>query len=406
MTLSDRLRRIGALHGIAPAAPIPEPAPREELSGFLPCSNMYGTFLMSERLYPLEHAHGRHALQEALACEAGALGVLARDRSMGAFDVSRALFLDTETTGLSGGTGTVAFLVGVAGFEPGGFRVRQLFMRDFDEEPALLFHLSLLLEERTGIVTYNGKSFDVPLLATRFIANRLPAPELDLPHLDLLHTARRLWRHELSELTLASLERSVLAVMRTGDVPGMMIPALYFRFLTERRSDLLEPVFSHNLLDVLSLVSVLAAGARACRGEGERVGERYGVARTLDAMSAREEAVQAYRRALALCREPALERTVRKSLARALARLGNHDESAVEWRTLADRWDDLDALEALAKRAEHRTRDLAEASACVERALARLNSPIYRAVRTHDRRRAALLSRRERLHAKLARAGA
>ncbi len=404
MSLTDRLKRLGAVHRMAPVEPLPPREPAGDVAGFEPCANGFGTFLMRERFYPLTHAHGCHALGEALGCEEKTLGVLARDRRMGTFDVSRALFLDTETTGLSGGTGTVAFLVGVAGFEAGGFRVRQLFMRDFDEEPALLFGLSLLLSERTGLVTYNGKTFDMPLLATRFVANRLAVPELDLPHLDLLHAARRLWRHDLQEVTLGAVERSVLALVRTGDVPGMMIPALYFQYLTQRRAAALEPVFSHNLLDLLSLVSVIAAGARACRGEGRGAGEHYGVARTHDSMKSPGEAVEGYRRALAAATEEPLQRTIRKGLARALARAGRGDEAAAEWRLVSERWEDLEALEALAKWAEHRRRDLAMASELVERALAKLNSPLFRSIRAHDRQRAAFLLRRERLAAKQARA--
>jgi hypothetical protein len=409
----------------------PPPAPRslvsELLPGTVPCSNMHGSFLMREVSYSLEHVHGRFALGEMLACEPRVLELLARDRQLGSLDLTRAVFLDTETTGLSGGTGTVAFLVGLAAFEDGGLKVRQLFMRDFDEEAAMLHQLGLLLEGSSCLITYNGKSFDIPLLAGRYVANRARPPvELSLPHLDLLHPARRIWRDEFPEMSLGYLEKAMLGVQRGEDVPGALIPAMYVRYLTTRRASLMAPVLRHNELDVLSLASVLAAGARACRGDSERPGERFGVARTLDLMKSTEAAVAEYRRALALACSPAqqasgsragdpafdnpvrpecspaLERKIRKSLAKLLARMGEHDAAESEWHALADRWEDLDALEALAKKAEHRHRDLPGAIALVQRALARLTSPLMRGAPGQDRSRRAMHTRLARLQAKSA----
>jgi hypothetical protein len=372
------------------------------LAGTEPCLNLFGSFLLKERPYPAGHAHGDFLLKDCLDGQDPALGVLVHDAGLRGLDLTRAVFLDTETTGLSGGTGTVAFLVGLAGFDSGAFVVRQLFMRDFDEEPAMLHQLASLLEEASCLVTYNGKSFDLPLLAGRYIASRLPRPRfLELPHLDLLHAARRIWRHELPEMSLGYVERAMLGVHRGEDLPGALIPAMYVRYLLTRRAGLMEPVLRHNELDVLSLASVLAAGMRACRGEGSRAGERYGVARTLESMRSRAEAVETYRQALALASEPALERKIRKDLAAALARLGNHDEAEAAWLTVADRWEDLDALEALAKRAEHHHRAPGAAEAFVHRALARLNSPVLRNVGgSVARRRQALLTRLARLKVK------
>ncbi|MBI4872108.1 MAG: ribonuclease H-like domain-containing protein [Candidatus Riflebacteria bacterium] len=421
MSLVDRLRRMGALRGlVAPEAPEttadPETASggersqslavtgpdRELLPRTVTCTNMHGTFLLREADYGLEHVHGTFSLGRFLDCEQRTLEILARNRSLGNLDLSRAAFLDTETTGLSGGTGTIAFLVGLARLEDGVFRVRQLFVRDFDEETAMLYQLGLLLEGASCLVTYNGKSFDVPLLVGRYVANRLRGPDLyGMPHLDLLHSARRLWRHEFAELSLGCLERAMLGIERTGDVPGALIPALYVRYLTTKRADLMEPVLHHNELDVLSLATVLAAGARACRGEGERPGECYGMARTLDLLRETEEAAAGYRRALERVQEPALERRVRKDLAAVLARGGRFNESETEWAVVAEKWQDLDALEALAKAAEHRHRDFARAVALVKQALARLHSPLLRSVASQGKRRSAFQARLSRLERKL-----
>jgi len=169
------------------------------------------------------------------------------------------LFLDTETTGLSG-AGTIAFMVGVAFFDEQAFVVRQYFLRDHGDEAAMLLLLAGLLDERNVLVTFNGRSFDIPLLDTRYLMNRLDDRVWDLrqrPHIDLLPPSRRLWRSRLGSCSLGALEESLLGIHRTqDDVPGWAIPGLYMDYLRSGDASQLLRVFYHNQIDMLSMVSL------------------------------------------------------------------------------------------------------------------------------------------------------
>src|SRR5690606_37808519 len=160
-----------------------------------------------------------------------------------------------ETTGLSRGTGTYAFLVGVGRFVEGDFRLRQFFMRDYDDEYPMLEALRAELAEAEAIVTFNGRSFDWPLLETRSTMNRLRLPRL--PHLDLLYPARRLWRPIIGGCRLSELEGAVLGLERHDDVPGYLIPQLYFDFLQTGDATPLTGVLVHNRLDILSMAALV-----------------------------------------------------------------------------------------------------------------------------------------------------
>ena len=161
-------------------------------------------------------------------------------------DPGRWLFLDTETTGLAGGTGTYAFLVGIAWWEKGGLAVEQYFMRDYVEEPSLLLGLAARLAERRVLVTFNGKSFDWPLLQTRYRITRAALLEDPDAHLDLLHPARQLWSLRLKSVALSELERHVLGFERGYDIPSETIPQRYFEFLRGGPAEPVAEVFQHN----------------------------------------------------------------------------------------------------------------------------------------------------------------
>src|SRR5216683_8339048 len=162
-------------------------------------------------------------------------------------------FLDTETTGLAGGTGTCAFLVGVGRITPEGFRVRQFFMRDYGEEASVLDALARHLAPFRVLITYNGLTFDQPLLETRYRLNRARPPFARLEHLDLLFGARRLWKLRFESCRLVDLESQILGVEREGDLPGALIPYVYFEYLRTREAARLLPIFHHNAIDILSL---------------------------------------------------------------------------------------------------------------------------------------------------------
>jgi hypothetical protein len=173
-------------------------------------------------------------------------------------DKSSFAFLDTETSGLAGGTGTYAFMVGVGRYTEQGFQLIQFFMRDPLEEPALLLALEEFIAPCRTLVTFNGKSFDVPLLNTRYILQSWRSPFTDLTHIDLLHLSRRLWRDRLPSRTLSNLEVHILGAHRSEEeVPGWMIPQMYFEYLRDGDARPLRRIFYHNAMDVVSMAALL-----------------------------------------------------------------------------------------------------------------------------------------------------
>ncbi len=216
-------------------------------------------------------------------------------------------FLDTETTGLAGGSGTYAFLVGVGSIVRNGFQVRQFFMRDYAEERSTLSALEQYLSRFDVLITYNGRSYDQPLLETRFRMLRETPPFSRLAHLDLLYGARRLWKLRLEGCKLTSLEEQILGYQRQGDVPGHLIPQLYFDFLRGGQASRLMPVFQHNALDILTLAcltAIVPAAFRATDGEAlAHAGVRHGpdlagIARWLLAANECERALDFFKRAV------------------------------------------------------------------------------------------------------------
>ena len=146
------------------------------------------------------------------------------------FDIEKCLFLDTETTGLSGGAGTVAFLVGAGYVRRGRMTVEQFFMRDYSDEPDLLYRLRALMEQHNCVVTFNGRTFDMPLLQARFVMNRMrDYPELF--HLDLLSPTRRAWKMRIESCRLSNVEQRILGLTRENDLPGAQVPERYFQYL-------------------------------------------------------------------------------------------------------------------------------------------------------------------------------
>ncbi|RKH40255.1 hypothetical protein D7X12_21375 [Corallococcus sicarius] len=227
----------------------------------------FGTVHVADQLYPPEHHHGTAPVAAALDVESRLVASLALHPELESVDFTRMLMLDTETTGLAGGTGTVPFLVGLAWFEGRALRVHQLFLRRMGEEAPMLRLLAERMATSSCMVTFNGKSFDWPLLRTRFVLNRVPVPP-ELPHLDLLHCARRVFKHRGEGARLVHLEGQVLGHHRVGDVDGSLIPELYFRFLRGTDGSELVPVLEHNANDLLLLAALLGDLVRRFRVDG------------------------------------------------------------------------------------------------------------------------------------------
>ena len=367
--LTRIIRRIEAKSRIRP----PAGAPRS-LEGLLDGAveeNERGRLLVVRRRFPVDHRHGDQSLLAARDAAPRALSLLARagaDLAEG----RRLLYLDTETTGLAGGTGTYAFLVGVGFFDGDHFEVRQLFMRDLDEEPALLTHLEEIFQRFDGVVTYNGSGFDLPLLETRFVLGRRRFPGTVF-HVDLLGPARRLWSDRLADCRLGTVEQHALRFTRDDDMPGALIPTVYFEYLRRKRPDELPRVFEHNRHDILSLAAltgwVADAVVRAPVPEFEPEA-LAGLGRLLE-LSEPERSLACYRMALDSGLPTPFRERLLLRLAQGEKRRARWDEARALWEAAARGPRDFDPRpwEEIAKVHEHRRRDLPAARRVVEEAL-------------------------------------
>jgi tetratricopeptide (TPR) repeat protein len=287
--------------------------------------------------------------------------------------------LDTETTGLGSSAGTVAFLVGVGGWRGSEFVTEQLVMPDHADEPALLQALDARIPPDAWLVTYNGRSFDWPLLETRYRMDRRGAPP-HAGHLDLLPIARQVWKHRLPDARLASVEAAVAGVRRNEDLPGAMVPDRYFGWLRSGRPELLSDVLDHNREDVVSLGRLLGIMAEVLadpiRRRTEHPGDLAGLARAYERSGRTAEALACYGEALDAWdddgREPSrLEwAEVAADGARLLSRLRRHDDAEAAWLDVAARGGGSAAWAwiAVAKIREHRRRDVQGALEAAERA--------------------------------------
>jgi uncharacterized protein len=364
--------------GISPE--IPEGSRRlAHLLGATPARNRFGEHLALRRWFsesigcePPEHALDQTALQ-----------LLAPDAHAVISDPQQWLFLDTETTGLAGGTGTYAFLVGIAWWDAGGLEVEQFFMRDHSEEHSLLLALAERMAERHVLVTFNGKSFDWPLLETRYRMTRTIRPPALHAHLDFLHPARNLWRPRLGSARLSELERHVLGWNRGIDIDSTLIPAIYFDFLCGGSPDPLVPIFHHNQMDLRGLAG-LAAHTLALLTDPETRGrdglELFGVSRICERRGQEARARQLCEQSMGSALPPEAARLARRSLARLAKKNKDFAAACAMWTQIlshsrqqaAASRDALDACEQLAIHYEHRSGDLDRATILARRALAEL----------------------------------
>jgi hypothetical protein len=376
-----------------------------------------GPCVVVDRHYPASHRHGHDAVERYLAAARASLGALpcfldrtgATKAGADASTAPRLLCFDLETTGLSGGAGTYAFLVGFGFFDDEGFRTRQFFLRGFGEERALLHAVedelgSIQATAPTVLVTYNGRAFDVPLIDTRYQMHRLRSPFAPMPHVDMLFPARRLWKKRLTpagggvtrdlaasrmpqvasqfdaapgSCALTAIERDILGLHRQDDVPGWEIPARYFGYTRTGDASGLAAVLEHNRLDLVSLGAVAAVilemvgeGAEVARGRHDSLA----LGRLLDSLGRVEDAERCFAAAAIDdgLLEGEMDRLVRADalhwLARHRRRARRFEEAATAWRQLAEipgieaelR---REALEALAVHHEHRAKDLEQARA-------------------------------------------
>jgi uncharacterized protein len=387
--LADKFSRLSALRPVRGALSKPSPlrAPDEvdplgRLLGAGIACNHYG-----------EHLAIRNWFSTPEFCQPSsvALELLSRTRDETLSKRTRAaledpekwLFLDTETTGLSGGTGTYAFLIGLAWWDAGGLQVEQLFLRDFSEEHSLLQELSARLAERPVLVTFNGKSFDWPLLENRFTMTRaIKVPRL-AAHLDLLHPARALWKLRLGSVRLVELERHVLDAERLGwhrgdDVSSALIPQYYFDYLRGGVADPLAGVVKHNQMDLRGLAA-LYGKINTMLDEQEGAGDEtdsldlFGLSKFLHRRGDRDRAHSTCTRALDAGLPAEFRPQAARDLAQMAKRRGDPLAAATLWLELVgDPQDGIVACEQLAIHYERQARDFGRALEYANLGLAKL----------------------------------
>ncbi|MBN2549622.1 MAG: ribonuclease H-like domain-containing protein [Anaerolineales bacterium] len=370
-TLSEKLKSLGVKVGAQdlPQASPANPTAIEQVLAGSTCHTPLGDTFLVEKRYPVGQPHGRATIK--VDAPLNGLARWAGDARISDLNPQSFAFLDTETTGLSGGSGTYAFLIGVARFEGDELHLAQFFMRDPMEEAAQLAAFEEFIAPCQAIVSFNGKSFDVPLLLTRFVTQGWQPPFAQLSHLDLLHLARRLWRDRLPSRTLSNLEWQILGALRSEeDVPGWMIPSLYFDYLHSGDATRLKSVFYHNAMDVVSLAALLNHMALLLAHPLE-TGQEHGVdlialAKLFEDLGDLDTATDLYIHGLD--HEDALqERLPQPILIEAIQRLAsihkyqqNYEAAVALWQQAAHR-QHLHAHVELAKYYEHRAGDVAEA---------------------------------------------
>jgi uncharacterized protein len=409
----DYLRRRERVARVLPAQRVPRGV-EAYVEGEV-ATNDRGEFFRARQALPFGRPYGKFRIGDVAMADFSPLDLFLEDTRLPG--PSELVYLDTETTGLMGGTGTCAFLIGLGSAEGSQFVVRQFFLRDYPEEKAMLAALNEALAAYKGIITFNGRTFDLPLLETRYALARMKSPFDRLVHLDLLHPARRLWKLRLESCQLSHLEQEVLGVRRQGDVSGAEIPGIYFDYLRTGNVRGLQPVFYHNSLDIITLAALAVELARVVSndwsegwtededGDEENGGavdsslDLFSLSRIFERAGAGGQAVSTCRRALKMGLPEPVEVRALLHLAYQHKRQRDYEPAAAIWTELAGRGRDaaLTALEELAIYHEHRRRDPHAALEFVEAALRqvdRTSSPYPR-----------FAHRRERLRKKAARVG-
>ena len=358
-----------------------------ELIGGVVSENRYGKFVLVEKRFDLNHRYGRVRLASCLEQDSDVLAQLCFSKSSApktsisssSFDLKKTVFIDCETTGLAGGVGTYAFLVGIGYFLDHEFLIKQYFMRDFDEEGAVLLAVSQELKNFKSLASYNGKCYDLPLLENRSVVNRIDFDPTAWSHLDLLFPSRRLWKRRIQDCSLSNVEQQILNVKREIDIPSYLIPQIYFDYLRSGRTDQLIPVFHHNIYDILSLVGLSVLISQAI-GDFRAAGiedpiDLYSLGRLHYSLGDYPESIVCFEHALSKDMPTEWRQVTYINLAYVYKRTGSIKQAAQIWHHLLKEKFPFNfyVYEELAKYYEHKERDYSQAMLIVDRATECLN---------------------------------
>jgi len=371
LSVKEKLERLITLTNKGWAGKAPAKTPVREVRRREPIELHENPYLLSAR-------YGQIPIALGLQIPGSVLAFLGRDRAFEELDLASAVFLDLETTGLAGGTGTVPFLVGLGYFRDDRFKVTQFFLSEMAEEGRLVREVAQFFKDMNfrSIVTYNGKAFDVPLLETRFAMHRTPFLVRDLPHLDFLFSARQLWKHKYENCRLSNLAQQVAQAERAEDIPGAEIPIRYFQYIRTGDFSLIEPILYHNQEDILSLLSVVVAGSvlvernggAAERGEDDAL-DLYGVARLFESAGDAVRSAELLEKALEGRLPAEVSHTARK-------KLSHHFKKNQDWGKAVTLWQEMGGgdqsycFRELSMYYEHKAKDYKEAIRAAEDGMA------------------------------------
>jgi len=366
-SLSDKLKSLGVQIGTDDIEPQKDKHHAPELIDILPGAwheTPHGETFVVQKRYPAGHAIGGSPLQPYNAPDA--LAHWNDDPDLLDLKSDEIAYIDTETTGLSGGTGTYTFLIGVGKFCGDQFEFRQFFMQDPAQEPAQLSALESYLASVKALVSYNGKAFDLPRLQTRYKTHHWPPPLQDLSHIDLLHLARRLWKNHLPSCTLGDIEYHILGIERSDqDVPGWQVAELFFEYLHSQNPSPLKRIFYHNEIDVLSMVALLNRIADLLKNPTpENVhhpSELYSLGNVYADIGNTQRAISILERTLDMSPENLdVYHHALKSLSFLYKKIDDYPSAIPLWAEAANRGGTYGAIE-LAKYYEHQKKSLQEA---------------------------------------------
>ena len=378
-TLSDKLKSLGVKVG---AKDIQSSRPKDNHSIETVVPGRYqttpaGETYVVESVYVSDYRHGDLKLHGLAPLDIVAEWV--GDHHIRQIQSDEFLYLDIETTGLTGGTGTYAFLIGVGRFIGEDFHLAQFFMRDPLQEPAQLLALEEFISPCNSVVTYNGKAFDIPILTTRYITQGWTSPFASFSHIDLLPLSRKLWRERMPSRTLGNVETFILGARRTEeDVPGWMIPELFFDYLRSGDARPLKKVFYHNVMDVLAITALLNHISHLLFDpmDPDQIQgvDLIGMGRLYEDIGYTDQAEDYYHKSLDHeLPEEAMWETV-KRLSYIKKRRGDNSGAINLWKLAASKTYIYAHVE-LAKYYEHQARDLENALYWTQRAIEIINSP-------------------------------
>lgn len=357
--------------------PVYEPLTSEyTLASLLPGKTIQcelGEYFCVEYRYPLSHFHGKLHLGALAREELAAIAGLLKDPQLRCpHGLSDLVFMDTETTGLAGGTGTYAFMVGIGYFTEDAFVLNQYMMEDYHQESAMLDEVYRQIRARSHLITFNGKTFDWPLLEGRFTYHRM-REKFSPVHVDLLHPARRYYKQRLETCRLAALEDAILGFGRQEDISGAEVPALFFRYLEEKDGRIIAPVFQHNHWDILTLVTLLTHLLQAFQVPDEVLDQPedlFSAGKIHEDLGQFEQAINCYRQSLALTEVPQLRGDILMRLSYLFKRMGRLEEACAIWEKFVNSRSSVRLFPylELAKHFEHHLKDYEKAIQITEAA--------------------------------------